>query len=140
MATEVRLIKDKGRFVPADHLAAEEMASIAEGEYFTAILKRARNLAHHRKFFALLHVIFENQSRYPTTEHLLDAIKIGIGHYDLIPLTKTKTVIKTRSISFAKMGQREFEQFWNQVVKYTLEEILPHTTSDELEARVMDLL
>ena len=142
MAMEVRLMKKDGRFIPSDHLGFEEMQSIAEGEHFVAKITRPRNLAHHRKFFAFVGIVFDAQERYPTSEHLLDAIKIGIGHYDLLHITKTKTVIKTRSISFGNMGQKAFEQIYERAILWTVGPDGPlfGTGKRELEQQIAEFL
>ena len=141
MALDVLLVKEKGgRLAPADSISFESISAIGNGEYLTAKLTRPRNVKHHRKFFALLKIVFEAQDRYPTTNHLLHAIKIGVKHYDLVHLTKNHTVIETRSISFASMAQDEFEEFYDKVVNLIVTQILPGVDSAELERQVLDII
>lgn len=140
MATDVMLVCENRRLVAADPMSLEALDGMREGEIVSAKITRPRNVRHHRKFFALLGIVFEAQDRYPTMEHLLDAIKIAIGHYDTIQLTKTKTVIKTKSISFASMDQAAFEQFYDRVVRLIVTKILPGTDSAELEQQVLEII
>lgn len=140
MATELLLIRDGNRLAAAEPISAEAIDAIGKNETVAAKITRSRNGKHHRKFFVLIGEVFKNQDRYPTMEHLLDAIKIGVGHYDTYQLTKTREVVRPRSISYAKMGQEGFEQFYNSVVNYIITKILPGTDKQDLESRVMEIL
>lgn len=140
MATEVMLSWQQGRFGAADAFSMELLGALKEGETVKATITRPRNEKHHRKFFALMKVVFDAQDRYPTMDHLLKAIKIGVGLYELVPLTKTQTVIDLGSISFAKMDQAAFEQFYNKVVQLIVTRILPNVDSADLEAQVNEIL
>lgn len=140
MATELIMQRDGNRLAAAEAMSLEALQNLPKGEMLKVTITRPRNMGHHRKFFALMGVVFEAQSRHATMEHLLDAIKIAIGHYDLVHLSKKHTVIHPRSISFAKMDQAAFEQFYNRVIALIVERILPGTTQEELHARVMDII
>lgn len=140
MATNLMMVHENRRLIPADALSAEMLDGMGKGEVVRAVITRPRNEKHHRKFFALMNVVFEAQDRYPTMDHLLRAIKIGVGLYELIPLTKTQTVIEVGSISFASMDQAAFTQFYDRVVKLIVTKILPGTDSAELEARVLEII
>lgn len=140
---EVRLTKQNGKFVPSDHLTAEDMQSIAEGEYFTAKLTRPRNLGHHRKFFGAVNIVFEMQDKYATTEHLLNAIKIDIGHCERYKVKQGRNIIEVavpKSISFGNMKQSAFEEFYDRAIQFILADILPHTNRHDLEAHLMEVL
>lgn len=134
------LVCEKHRLVAADPMSLEALDAMKEGEIVTAKITRPRNPKHHRKFFVLLGIVFEAQDRYPTMEHLLDAIKIGIGHFDTVHLTKNHEVIKTRSISFGSMDQASFEQIYDKVVRLIVTKILPGTDSAELEQQVLEII
>lgn len=140
MATSILLAREGNRLSPIDPTSFELIESMKGGEIVAAEITRPRNLGHHRKFFALVNVVFEAQERYPTRDHLLDAIKIGIGHYDLVPINKKQTVIKTRSISFARMDQENFEKFYNKAVDHILKAILPGVGRQDLEQQVIEFM
>jgi hypothetical protein len=140
MATNLMMVRERNSLVPADSFSAEALDAMKNGEVVRAVVTRPRNEKHHRKFFALLNVVFEAQDRYPTLDRLLHAIKIGVGLYELVPLTKTQTVIDVGSISFASMDQAEFTNFYDKVVKLIVTRILPGADSAELEARVLEIL
>jgi hypothetical protein len=139
MASDVLLTRKGGRFVPADVVSAEAIDGIREGETVRAVITRPRNVGHHRKFFALLQVVFDAQDRFPTVEALLDAIKIATGLYDTYKLNG-REVMKLRSISFASMDQKEFTAFYDRVLHLIVTHILPHTDKADLEQRVYDIV
>jgi hypothetical protein len=140
VATELLIQRDGNRLVAADPYSLDALQGLPKGQTLNVTIKRPRNVKHHRKFFALLGIVYDAQSRYPTTDHLLNAIKIAIGHYDLVPLTKKHTVIQTRSISFASMDQAAFEQFYDRVILVIVKDILPGVQAKELEAQVLDII
>lgn len=140
MATEMLLVRENNHLSAAEPWSLEAIEAMKSGEIVTAKITRTRNGKHHRKFFVLIGEVFKNQDRYPTMEHLLDAIKIGIGHFDTYQLTKTREVVKTRSISFAKMDQGSFEEFYNNVVTFILAKVLPKMDKADLENRVLEIV
>lgn len=140
MANEVLLMRENNHLSAAEPWSMEVIEAMKNGEIVTAKITRTRNGKHHRKFFVLIGEVFKNQERYPTMEHLLDAIKIATGHYEMIHITKTKQVYKPKSIAFANMDQAAFEQFYDKVVTLIVTKILPGTNRQDLEDRVMEIL
>ncbi len=68
----------------ANFFCLEEGRGMSDEDYARAqrlleFLER-RNPGHHRKFFALLDVVFQTQSKFATKDGLLDALKIALGH------------------------------------------------------------
>ncbi len=85
-----------------------------------------RNLGHHRKFFALLDVVFQTQSKFATKDGLLDALKIALGHH-MTWRVEGREILRPKSISFAAMDQTAFESFYDGAVALILERLLPNT-------------
>lgn len=140
MAVELLMICEKNKLVAADPVGFESLEAMREGEYVTAKLTRTRNPGHHRKFFALLNIVYEAQERFATMEQLLNFVKIATGHCDVMEIIKGKPIYVPRSISFAKMDQAAFEQFYNSVVKLIVTKILPGVDSDDLERQVLEII
>ncbi len=139
MALEIILMRKGKWLAPADGVSEQHIAAMKHDEVVTATIRRQRNPRHHRLFFALLNIVFQNQTRYPTLEHLLDAIKLAIGHYDTMTIGN-REIVKLRSISFSKMDQATFGQFFDRVVELVITRILPHTTREDLEAQVYEMI
>lgn len=143
MAEEV-LLKRKGNTLEAaDPTSFEVIQGIGYEEYLVATIRRPRRIRHHRLFFALVHKIFENQDRYATEAQLLNAIKIKTGYYDNQNVTiggMTFQVFIPRSISFAKLDQTGFEQFYRRVIEFVVTEVIPGLDTDDLRNEILELV
>ncbi len=124
---------------PADEGAAELMRSIRLGECVSVEVKRPRNIQHHRLFFALLNLVFENQEHFKTVDELRFALCIAIGHADPV-VTRSGTHMKPRSISFGKMDQAEFNTFFDRAVNFICTEVLPGMDSEALRNEVEEMI
>lgn len=129
-----------GKLEPVDDMGREALSQIPMGDIVRADVKRPRNLGHHRRFFALVSVIYENQTRYTSPETLLDAIKVHIGHCDVMKLSDGREVHTPKSISFASMDQIAFGLFWDRVVACVCREIIPGLDRADLERELLDLV
>ena len=76
---------------------------------------RPRNYQFHKKFFAMIHMVAESMDK--PEELVLKWIKIAVGLYDEMIMPGGKIVYVPRSISFAKMDQPEFDEFYLPAVK-----------------------
>jgi len=102
--------------VPADALSEDYFGKWNTGEVRYAEIRKVRNPAHHRKAFAVLQFAVDN-SDYPSVDLLLETLKIAVGHVDEIRiLHKNKVYYRTKSISFANMGQEEFNDFYTKML------------------------
>ena len=115
------------------------LKGIKQGETVSVEVRQPRNVYHHRKFFALLNLVFENQEKYETVEQLLTIFKIGTGHYETMVMKNGLAYIP-KSISFAKMDQGEFEEFWDKCIKLITTRILPGVTKESLEREILELI
>lgn len=78
--------------------------------------KKVRNYKFHKKFFALLNLVFENQEVYNNIEHLRKDLTISAGYYDLRHNFEGVEIVEAKSISFAKMDEIEFSEFYNKIL------------------------
>lgn len=132
------LRKELFGFVAVDDAGEKFTASVKLGECVTVTAKRPRNIGHHRKFFGLLDLVFKNQEMYSSLEHLLDAVKIGIGHVTVIQVGKQMYQIPL-SINFFHMDQVAFGGFYNSAVDWLLAEVIPGTDRAALEQEVLEM-
>ncbi|MDB4278766.1 DUF1367 family protein, partial [Deltaproteobacteria bacterium] len=84
---------------PANPKAEESLKSIHIGGVVKCKLSKPRNVQHHRKFFALLNIVFENQEFYQSENFMLHIIKLGVGHGDWVKTRKHGNVFIPKSIS-----------------------------------------
>lgn len=130
-------------FVPVNDLAVEfHRKGKLNGE---CVLegRRPRNLDHHKKFWKLMTVIYQNQEHYASPEQVCTAFKLATGHFDVVRYKVNGHVIdrhETRSISFPKMDQTAFDEFWNKAVHFCVTQVIPGLDRMELEREILELI
>jgi len=90
-------------------------------------ISQPRNIKFHRKFFALIKMVYQNQERYNNIEHLRKDLIISAGFYDSRVNLYGEEINEAKSISFASMKQIEFDDLYNRV----LDEIVKHFHFDK---------
>lgn len=136
--TKFLAVKKLSALRPLDEAGETALGSFGDGEVVTVEVKRARNPKHHRMFWALMTIVWNNMDheRYPTVENLVAAVKISTGHRETVQLPNGTEVYIPKSISFAKMDQTEFSSFYDRVCDLLAKHFLPGVTSAELKAEV----
>ncbi|HEX7041603.1 MAG TPA: DUF1367 family protein [Trueperaceae bacterium] len=92
------------------------LAKLGPGECLECDTRKARNPAHHRRFFALLQAAFAGQNKYQRIGDLLIELKLRAGWYDEYVTAEGKLVYVPKSISWARMDQETFEEFYGDAV------------------------
>lgn len=100
----------------------DEKHRLRIGDNVLCTIKRPRNYEFHKKYFALLRLTIANlphliqqQMQIFTEEDLLDCLKIDLGLFTT-RWHGGRQIVKTGSISFAKMDNTEFEKFFTRSV------------------------
>jgi hypothetical protein len=109
------------------------------GEIISVEVKRPRNLMFHRKFFAMLHIILQNQEYYKSIDDLVDVCKLRTGHCRTIA-TKEGDVQVPSSISFAAMDDTNFADFYDRACNWVVTEVIPGLQRHHLDAEVEESL
>ena len=101
-----------------------------------------RNLAFHRKAFALVNVIFDSSEGWETIEQLRKALTIRSGYVDKVIINPQtgETHIIPKSWAFNKMEQEEFEQLFNDMKTVALEMLPQGWDSALIETAVMEIV
>ncbi len=131
--------KRDGRLEPADDRAKETLARVKDGDYVLVEVRRLRNPKFHRLFFAMLQLIYENQSRYRSVEQMLDAIKIYVGHYRTIRWRDGKEAYAPKSIAWSKFDETSFSVFYERVVDVVVTEIIPNVKREDLARQLREI-
>jgi len=84
-------------------------------------IKQPRNIEFHRKFFALLNLVFDNQEQFDNFDTFRAVFIMNCGFFEPIDVSNffTGNVTKTffpKSISFAKMSEMEFKQLYEKAI------------------------
>ena len=125
--------------VPADRMAAEDLAKLPLGRPVAVEAKRARSVQHNRLFFALLRKVVENMDG--VTENALRSwLKVQLGYVEHMPLGFGRSYAAPSSMSFDAMPQDEFNAFFDKSVALICSEVIPGLGKPELLAEVEAML
>lgn len=154
--TDLYFTKLNGMFLPSSESDAEIISALPNGEMYRVKIEKPRNSKFHRKYFALLDILFdlfnpppvefagsvfrEPQIVLKNRERFRKDIAIACGHYDLVVNIKGEVRAEAKSISFSKMDEVEFAQLYSRTIDYGLKKIAVDKTRDQLEAWVQSIL
>lgn len=113
---EIFLVKSAFGLKPYGDTDAEMLAKIKANEIVRAEITKPRNILFHKKFMALVRLVFDNQEKYTTIEDLLVEFKLKAGHYTEHITTKGKIIYIPKSISFGAMDEYEFGEFYTKAL------------------------
>lgn len=133
MTEFIARIKD-GAPVPLDETGRKALRKY-EGRTVKIDMKVPRNIRFHRKLFAMLQIVFENQDHYKSLDLLLDVCKLETGHCHVIK-TRRKIYAIPKSISFAQLDETAFNDFYKRATHWVAEEVIPGLNLAELDAEV----
>ncbi len=129
MMQKVRVITYGGEaldcMIPATDADQQTFEKMRTNNWYKTDARKARNVDHHRKGFALINIIFDNQDRYQNMDDLLVELKLRAGwyheHVRTIPTSKELEMLEEwlsvppQHIDFKKIWQiidrlKELEQ------------------------------
>jgi len=141
------MIKSGNAFICSDEEALESMKAFKSGETYSVEVTRPRNLAFHRKWFALAKIAFDYwadsvaKREYkgvevqPNFERFRKDLIIMAGYYEPYFNAKNEIRLDAKSISFAKMDAEEFEELYSKTIATILQNILPKDRYSEQSLR-----
>jgi hypothetical protein len=104
--------------VPASRDARELLATIKEGSTLFVEVWTPRNMAQHRKYFAILNNVVEATGRWTSSEHLRRDILISLHRFDEHVNQFTGEVEKVpHSMAVASMPKDEFERLYDDTIR-----------------------
>lgn len=113
--------KPDGSLLPSYTTDYDKLKKIKVGETVSCEIKKPRNIFFHRKFFALINLVFENQEIFNNIEYLRKELTKAAGYYDSYINHKGVVCYEAKSISFAKMSQDEFDDLYNKFLDVVVE-------------------
>lgn len=105
----------------------EKLRKIKAGQIYEVEIKNQRNAKFHRKFFALINLVYQNQEFYNNIDRLRKDLIIASGHYTERVNYWGEIITEPHSIKFAKMSEEEFKKLYNDV----LDTIVKHFNFDK---------
>lgn len=80
---KVFLVKQgNNSFLPSHDSDYQSLKKIKVGATVSCEINQPRNIRHHRKFFALINMVYENQEIYDNIEFLRKELTMKAGYYD----------------------------------------------------------
>lgn len=104
-----------------------------------------RNVAFHRKYFALLKLAYSNlphnlEKLFANIEEFRTELKIQIGCRERRVSMSGKEYFIPKSMRFDKMSQTEFEEVYSKTLDFICVHVLRGVDKKELDDQIMDFL
>jgi hypothetical protein len=150
---DIYLNKTRGVMIPSSELDCDKFADLEEGTYKARLVK-PRNLAFHRKYFALLDVGFcmwnpkevivttrdgRELKAEKNRERFRKDIAIATGYYELTVNVRGEARAEAKSISFGRMSNEEFKDLYSRTIDYLLAKVV-NGTKEEIENQVNQII
>ena len=134
-----------GTFKPSYDDDYEKAKKFQPGSEVKCSITQPRNLKFHRKFFALLnctlfHMSEELQDRYKSVDDILLEIKMQLGYRECKKSIGGQEYYIPKSISFAKMDNLAFSEFYSRALDVVLKHFLQGITEEQFESEIMTFL
>jgi hypothetical protein len=110
----------------------EYIKKLKQGEIYFFEVKRERNIKFHRKFFALIRMVYQNQEHYAFEDELRADLLIDAGYFKTIVSIYGEERKEALSINFASMDQDTFDKMYSDV----LDNIVKHFHFDKEEIKI----
>lgn len=115
----------------------EALKRLKTGALFMITVTQQRNLQWLRRWFVLVRMIFDNQSRFTNFELFRKAMLVEMGYADpQVSLDGKDYVLVARSVAFNKMKEDEFERLWADTCDLARREFMPGITDDQFRSEV----
>ena len=131
--------------VPLYDADYDEKKKIKIGAIVKADIKFARNYEFHKKYFALINCAWEYQNEKTTAffkENInlfRKSVEISAGHCDLVYSIKRKEwVEQSKSISFEKIDEKEFQELYDRVKDVLWAVFLKHISVEEFKKNLIN--
>lgn len=104
-----------GRILPEYNNDFDKLKKLRSGETYLVEIKQPRNIGFHRKYMALINLVFENQEHFDNIDSMRHWLQMRAGYY-VETVTPTGVMFEPKSISFANMDEIEFNELYGRVL------------------------
>ncbi len=132
---DIFLTRTLNGLAPADEEAKQAVKRWKIGETVKCSVRKPRSYKHHKHYFALLNLTFENQERYTSFEHFRKAVQIAAGHVDELITIDGEVIFLPKSIAYDTLDELEFAKVFGEAMKVCAT-ILGDLDLDELRVEV----
>ena len=130
---EIIFQKQNDYFIPCPGLDAEKLENVKNGEYVRCKTTKARNGAFHRKYFGLLHFVFDNQDKYDVFEAFRAEVTMKAGYYHEHQHINGHVSYMPKSIQFSKMDEVEFRDLVNKTIDVIMRDFMKDADRNVIE-------
>lgn len=135
---QINLIKQSnGSFIPAYPSDHDSSKKFKVGEECNFVYKKIRNPKFHRKYFAMVRMLFDNQDTTTNQRAFRKLLEVKAGYYDAI-ITDSGTFFCPKSIAYDKLGKEGFEDLYNSVSKVAFEKFA--MDNKDIERHLIDFM
>lgn len=136
---KVLLVKQlNGTYLPAYDSDKDNLKRIKAGEMVQADIVKPRGVKKHRRFFALLNLLFQNQEIYENLDDLRYDLTVEAGYYREVVNIHGEVTKKAKSISFAAMDDLQFDKYFDDVLNTIVLHF--HFDKEEVLENIKDFL
>lgn len=142
-----------GSLVPADSQTSAYITKLKFGQGVRGEFKRARDIAKHRRMFALFNFAFDlwdapalEYNGLPVAKNFdrfRKDVTILAGFYEATTSFKGEVRLEPKSLAFHNMGQEEFEHCYKAILGVVWDRILKskgYESPEKVDAIVQELL
>lgn len=155
---EIFVVKmPNGALAPASPDSQEALEQFRDGQELRVRITRTRNLAFHRKWFALVHFAYDYweppelqedpEKRWQKKvrpqrnfDRFRKDLTILAGFYESFIRLDGSIRIEAKSIAFASMDEDEFEKLYSATIDVILEHVTPQYSEEEVRSVVEQIL
>lgn len=126
-----------------DEEARDALRRIKLGQVVRAEIVRPRSLQYHRRFFAMLNVVWAACGDWPNVDELLTELKFRAGLVDRQRVIDKATgevlaeIVKPQSIAFHRMNEDQFREFTERAIEIICRDMVPGLEDAVLREEVL---
>ena len=114
---KITIVKQlNGSFKVAYDSDYEKAKKLKVNTEYQCEVKRPRNYEFHKKYFALITMVFNNQEKYINIDHLRKDLTIASGFYTKRFDINDNEILEPDSISFGNMKQDVFDDLYSKTL------------------------
>lgn len=118
---KIRVARDGNKLKAAKTEDLTQIQKLKEGEMVLIKVQRIRNPKLHRKYFALIRKVYENQSFFKEQEQLRKFLEMAAGHYEkcYLPNRLTGEIVEQfwpKSIAYSQLDGDGFQKLYEKVM------------------------
>lgn len=135
---ELYLTRTLSGLTPTNDSDLELLKRIKLGDTIKCKITKPRNYQFHKKMFALLNLVFNNQDFSDNFDEFREAVIIASGFYFYQKQLDGSEIKRAKSISYAKMDELEFSELYQRVLDVCCKVI--GVTSQEIEQELVNFM